>query len=68
VTSTVPEPRGGATAVIREALSTTNDDAAVSPKLTVVAPVKSDPLIVTVVPPPKGPAVGASAVTVGATS
>ena len=40
--------------------------AAVAPKLTAVAPVKPVPVMVTEVPPASGPAVGLTAVTVGA--
>src|SRR5207253_1933861 len=43
-----------------------NDAAGVAPKSTDVAPVKCEPLIVTVVPPAAGPAVGFTDVTVGA--
>ena len=40
--------------------------AAVAPNVTAVAPVKLVPVIVTVVPPAVGPAVGLTPVTVGA--
>ena len=65
VTSTVPAP-AGAVAVIRVALLTVKLVAAVTPKFTAVAPVKFVPLMVTLVPPLVGPAVGLMAVTVGA--
>jgi hypothetical protein len=39
--------------------------AAVDPNLTALAPVRFVPVIVTLVPPPSGPAVGLTAVTVG---
>jgi hypothetical protein len=40
--------------------------AGVWPKSTAVAPVKPEPVIVTVVPPPKGPEMGVTPVTAGA--
>ncbi len=46
--------------------STVKVAAGVEPKSTAVAPVKSVPVMVTVVPPAVGPAVGLTAVTVGA--
>ena len=64
VTSTVPAP-AGAVAVIWVALLTVKPVAAVVPKSTAVAPVKFVPVIVTLVPPAGGPAVGLTAVTVG---
>jgi len=45
---------------------TTNDAAAVVPKLTPVAPVKFVPVTVTLVPPAVVPEVGLTLVTVGA--
>ena len=47
----LPAERAGVTAVICESELTTNEVAAVPPKVTAVAPLKSDPLITTVVPP-----------------
>ena len=64
-TSTVPVP-AGAVAVICVALLTVKPLAAVPPKVTAVAPVKPEPLMVTVVPPVLGPVVGEMPVTVGA--
>jgi len=65
VTSTVPAPRAGETAVTSVALTTVKLVAAVVRKATEVAPVRLVPVIVTVVPPATGPAVGEMAVTVG---
>jgi hypothetical protein len=42
--------------------------AATVPKLTELAPVKPEPVTVTVVPPARGPAGGLTALTAGATS
>ena len=64
VTSTVPEP-AGAVAVMLVALLTAKLEAACAPKSTALAPVNPVPVIVTVVPPPAGPVVGWSPVTVG---
>ena len=64
VTSTAPVP-AGSTAVIVVALTTVKLVAAVVPKSTAVAPVKSVPVIVTIVPPAGGPAVGLRPVTAG---
>lgn len=50
VTLTLPDAPVPTTAVIVVAFTTVNDWAAVPPKLTVVAPVKFVPVIVTVVP------------------
>jgi hypothetical protein len=63
VTSTVPDP-AGAVAVI-DVSEPTVYVAVVVPNLTAVAPVKPDPVIDTLVPPPSGPLVGAMEVTVG---
>ena len=52
VTKIVPVDPLATTAVILVALTTTNDVAAVPPKLTAVAPVKFVPVIVTVAPAP----------------
>jgi hypothetical protein len=65
VTSTEPALAAGDVAVIEVAEFTVNVVAAVGPNITAVAPVKSVPETVTLVPPPRGPVVGARAVTVG---
>ena len=65
VTSTVPVP-AGAVALMEVALVTVKLAAAVDPNLTAVAPVKSVPVRVTVVPPEAGPLAGDRVVTVGA--
>jgi hypothetical protein len=64
--SIVAADSGGETAVIDVDEFTTNDAAAVLPKLTPVAPVKLVPVMVTLVPPAVVPDVGLTAVTVGA--
>nr|MCA1071699.1 hypothetical protein [Delftia acidovorans] len=64
-TSTVPVP-AGAMAVIWVALLTVKPVAAVAPKVTAVAPDRLVPVIVTMVPPLAGPAVGEMDDTVGA--
>jgi hypothetical protein len=64
-TSTVPEP-DGAFAVIEVLLTTLTFVAGFVPKLTAVAPVKLEPVIVTSVPPAVPPAVGEMPVTAGA--
>jgi hypothetical protein len=66
VTSTVLALPDGAVAVIEVSEFTVTPVAALDPKSTAVAPVKSTPVIVTVVPPSVGPADGATKVTVGA--
>jgi hypothetical protein len=66
VMSTAPADPAGEVAVIEVALVTENDDAAVPPKWTAVAPVRFVPVIVTVVPPDAGPEVGLIELTVGA--
>ena len=66
VTSMVPAPCAGSTAVMLVALLTVKLAALVEPKLTAVAPARLVPVIVTLVPPLVGPEVGASCVTVGA--
>ena len=66
VTSTVPAKPAMAVAVTLVALLTLKLVALVDPNLTAVAPVKLVPVIVTMVPPAVGPAVGATCVTVGA--
>ena len=67
VTSTVPVPDGLAAVIVLSAL-TVKLVAGVVPKSTAVAPVKSDPVIVTDVPPASGPAAGLMPVTAGAAS
>jgi hypothetical protein len=52
--------------VIVVALSTVTFVAAVLPNVTAVAPVKFEPVIVTLVPPEAGPELGLTPVTVGA--
>ena len=67
VTLTVTDPLPAAvTAVIWVAELTVKLAAAVPPKLTAEVPVKFVPVMVTDVPPPAGPEVGASPLTVGA--
>ena len=65
VTSTVPVP-AGSTAVICVAETTVTLVAGVVPKSTAVAPLKTVPVMVTVVPPATGPEVGLMSVTTGA--
>jgi hypothetical protein len=57
---------GGDVAAIEVALLTVNELAAAAPNLTAVAPVKLVPVTVTLVPPPVGPTLGDTEVTVGA--
>ena len=64
-TSTAPAEPAGDTAVTCVALFTTTDVAAVEPKFT-VAPVRSVPVITTLVPPAVVPDDGAMLVIVGA--
>ena len=69
VTSTLPGDSAGATALIEVTpliVCSVKLVALVEPNLTEVAPVRLVPLMVTVVPPPVGPLVGLSFVTVGA--
>jgi hypothetical protein len=66
VTSTLPAISAGLAAVIWPALLTVKLVAGTVPKSTAVAPVKSIPVIVTVVSPCVGPAVGVIPVTLGA--
>ena len=63
-TLTVPVPAGD-TAVIEVALLTVKLAAGVTPKLTAVAPVRSVPVMATLVPPAAGPVEGERNVTVG---
>ena len=65
VMSTVPVPAGDV-AVIEVAELKVKPVAGVAPNVTAVTPVKLVPVIVTVVPPVTGPAVGEIEVTVGA--
>ena len=65
VTSTVPVP-GGAVALIWVGPSTLMSVAGVLPNSTSVAPERSVPVIVTLVPPAAGPWSGSTAVTAGA--
>ena len=64
-TLTVPVPAGDV-AVIEVALLTVKLAAGVAPKLTALAPVKSVPVIATLVPPAAGPVAGEMEVTAGA--
>jgi hypothetical protein len=66
VMSTVPDPAGLVADICVE-LSTVKI-AALPPKLTSVAPVRSVPVMVTAVPPAAGPLLGVTPVTVGATT
>ncbi len=63
VTSTVPVPAGEVT-VMESAVSAVTVPAVV-PKSTAVAFARLVPVTVTLVPPPSGPALGLTAVTVG---
>ena len=65
-TSTAPAACAGVVTVIDVAEFTVTPVAGVPPKVTDVAPVRFVPVIVTVVPPAVGPALGESPVTVGA--
>ena len=65
LTSTVPAP-AGEVAVIWVAELTVNPVAAVAPNVTAVAPENPVPVMVTVVPPARGPALGEIEVTTGA--
>jgi hypothetical protein len=65
VTSTTPALPAGAVAVIDVLEFTVTPVAALDPKSTAVAPVRSVPVIVTDVPPSVGPDVGDTAVTAG---
>ena len=61
-----PAAPAGTVAVIVVALTTARLVAAVPPKVTLVAPVKVVPAIVTLFPPAVGPELGLTEVTVGA--
>jgi hypothetical protein len=65
VTSTAPADPAGEVAVIEVALTGVNELAAVVPNLTAVGLLRWVPVIVTVVPPPVGPADGLTPVTLG---
>src|SRR5437879_7504555 len=64
--STVAAACAGDVAVIWPSVSTLKEAALTVPNFTELAPVKCEPLIVTVVPPAAGPAVGFTDVTAGA--
>ena len=64
--STEPALPAGEVAVIEVWLFTVNEDAAVVPKLTAVAPVKLVPVMTTLVPPAVDPPVGDIEVMAGA--
>ncbi len=66
LTLTGPAGRAGETATIWPSETTVKLDAGVEPKLTAVAPVNAEPEIVTLVPPPSGPAAGLTLDTAGA--
>jgi len=66
VTATVPAVPAGLVTVIDVALFTVNAVALVLPKVTLVAPVKPLPVIVTEVPPVVDPWLGATFVIMGA--
>jgi hypothetical protein len=68
VTGTLPGEPAGLIAVIVVLLRTVTLVAGFRPKLTAMAPVRLVPVIVTSVPPPKGPATGLIAETVGAST
>ena len=65
VTSTMPVP-AGAVAVTWVSEMTVTLVAGLGPKLTAVAPVKPEPVMVTTVPPAAGPEVGLMPVNAGA--
>ena len=65
VTSTVAAECDGEVAVIWESETTVKVETAVAPKWIAVAAVKPVPVMVTEVPPPAGPALGATELTVG---
>jgi hypothetical protein len=65
VICTAPAASAGDVAVSVVSLTTVNDDAAIVPKLTFVAPVKPEPVTVTTVLPVRGPAVGLIEETLG---
>jgi hypothetical protein len=65
VTSTTPDAGPGVTAVISVSETTTNDEAAIPPNSTAVAPVNDVPVIVTFDPPLRTPASGDTLDTAG---
>ena len=65
VTSTVPALPAGAVAVIFVALLTVKPLALLAPNLTAVVPLKFEPVMMTLVPPATGPAVGEMLLTAG---
>jgi hypothetical protein len=65
ITLAVPAVPAGVVAVIDVALTTVTEVAAAPPKVTLVAPLKFVPVMVTACPPPVGPEEGDTAVTVG---
>lgn len=65
LTSTAPAEPAGLVAVIVEPLTTVTPVAAFEPKSTVEPEVKCEPLMVTPVPPPRGPVFGLTPVTAG---
>ena len=64
VTSTVPVPAGAVT-LTEVAVLAVSPVASAAPKFTAVAPLRFDPVMVTTVPLPTGPAAGDSWATVG---
>jgi hypothetical protein len=64
VTSTVPADLAGELAVIDVAELTVNDVALVVPNFTAETLIRLEPVTVTLVPPPVGPALGLTPVTV----
>ncbi len=68
VTSTVPAPAAGEVAVTWVEDRTVTAPAGSEPKLTALAEGKLVPVMVTVVPPPRGPEMGLMALTVGPAS
>ena len=65
VTSTTCGALAGAVAVIVVSLVTVKLNTGVTPNITAVAPVKLEPVMVSIVPPTVGPDVGLALVTVG---
>ena len=66
VTMTVPEPGGEVTMILASSVTVRGLVLDTEPNQTAVAPVNPVPVILTVVPPPAGPPVGDTLVTVGA--
>ena len=65
LTDTVPTDPDGVVAAIDVLLMTVKEITATTPIVTAVAPVKPVPVIVTEVPPSRGPLAGETPVTVG---